>query len=183
MDPSSSPSAADQGLHCPTCGQPYRVTKDQQRQLAGKRIHCRKCKTDFTVDANGTSTRAVPPQPPKDFGVEPKPPPAPPTFEIRLDSAPVPPPPPPPPPPSASPALQGNTTGRLGYKVVVVTTGQAGCCRSVQSLDVEVEKACNFMAAQGYVLVTAYPENITVCAGCSNDTKRASFLVFARQER
>jgi hypothetical protein len=68
----------------------------------------------------------------------------------------------------------------MNYRVVVVTTGNAGCCSQPPPLNAEVEKACNHMATQGYVLVSAYPENVNVCAGCSNQTKRASFLIFAR---
>ena len=67
----------------------------------------------------------------------------------------------------------------MTYRVIVVTTGQGGCCGTPPPLNAEVERTCNEMARQGYKLVTAYPENVTVCQGCGNQTKRASFLIFA----
>jgi len=65
----------------------------------------------------------------------------------------------------------------MRYKVVLVTT-RTDCCSTSPSLNQEVENACNQLAAQGYVLVSAYPENIREC----NNVKRAVFLIFARPE-
>jgi len=68
----------------------------------------------------------------------------------------------------------------MRYSVLVVTTGESGCCQPAPSLNIEVEKACNKMAAQGWVLVAAYPEDVSVCEGCGTSTRRASFLIFGR---
>ena len=65
----------------------------------------------------------------------------------------------------------------MRYKVVVVTT-QTDCCSNAKSLDSEVENACNRLASQGYVLITAYPENVKEC----NNIKRAVFLIFVHPE-
>lgn len=65
----------------------------------------------------------------------------------------------------------------MNYKVIVVTT-RSTCCSAAPSLKAEVETACNKLAAEGYVLVTAHPENVREC----NNVKRAVFMIFARPE-
>ena len=67
---------------------------------------------------------------------------------------------------------------QMKYKVVVVST-RNDCCNSSPGLDHEVQDACNHMASRGYVLVTAYPENVK---DCCNQVKRAVFLIFAHPE-
>ena len=69
----------------------------------------------------------------------------------------------------------------MQYKVIVVTAGQASCCGTPPTLDQEVEDACNQMAADGWILVAAYPEAVNVCEGCVSQTKRASFLIFGHE--
>ena len=51
----------------------------------------------------------------------------------------------------------------MQYKVLVVSTGSGSACNAPPPLNAEVEKACNQMGQQGWQLVTAYAENVTVC--------------------
>ncbi len=70
----------------------------------------------------------------------------------------------------------------MKYRVVVVTTKtQSGACQKTPpSLSAEVENACNDMAAKGWVLASAYPENVAVTVCCNNQMQRASFLIFSK---
>jgi hypothetical protein len=66
----------------------------------------------------------------------------------------------------------------MSYKVCVVTTKSGSCCTPAPELDEEVERTCNHLGERGWVLVSAYPENVREC----NNVKRAAFLIFARPE-
>jgi len=72
----------------------------------------------------------------------------------------------------------------MKYKVIVVTTkAQTGCCQTAPSLNQEVENVCNDMGAKGWLLASAYPENISVNVCCNNQIQRASFLIFSKETR
>ena len=58
----------------------------------------------------------------------------------------------------------------MTYKVVVVS---GECCSPLS--DAKIQKVCNDMAAGGYVLVAAFPENVQSCGR----GQRATFLIFA----
>lgn len=62
----------------------------------------------------------------------------------------------------------------MNYKVVVVTTKDS-CCSETFMND-EVERTCNAMASQGYVLVNLWESNVKTCGA----SKHAICLVFAR---
>lgn len=62
----------------------------------------------------------------------------------------------------------------MQYRVIVVTTKDA-CCSSTFIND-EVERNCNAMAAQGFVLVNLWHSNVQVCGGA----KQAICLIFVR---
>lgn len=67
----------------------------------------------------------------------------------------------------------------MDYKVVVVQTEGGCCCKQSGSLDDEIERACNRMAASGYVLVAAYPDTVSQIGSCQNQVRRVVFLIFA----
>lgn len=58
----------------------------------------------------------------------------------------------------------------MSYRVVVVTSE---CCSPLSN--VKIQNACNEMAAGGFVLVAAFPDNVQSCGG----GQRATFLIFA----
>ena len=60
----------------------------------------------------------------------------------------------------------------MKYSVVVA---KSGCCSPLSNRT--IEEVCNDMAASGYVLIAAFPENINTC--CCGQTERAVFLIFA----
>jgi hypothetical protein len=66
----------------------------------------------------------------------------------------------------------------MHYKVLVITT-QTACCSETR-LSAEVEHACNSMAQQGYVLVSAHPTSVSGVECCTYGMKPGSFLIFAR---
>lgn len=62
----------------------------------------------------------------------------------------------------------------MEYKVVVVTSKEAGCSQT--PINAEVEQTCNSMASQGFVLVNFWESHVQICGG----QKFAICLVFVR---
>ena len=62
----------------------------------------------------------------------------------------------------------------MQYRVVVVSPKES--CGSSTFINDEVEKACNSMADQGYVLVNFWESRVAVCGG----SKHAICLIFVR---
>jgi len=62
----------------------------------------------------------------------------------------------------------------MQYRVIIVSP-QKSCCSSTFIND-EVEKACNSMADQGYVLVNFWESRVTDCGGSTH----AICLIFVR---
>lgn len=62
----------------------------------------------------------------------------------------------------------------MQYKCVVVTTKES--CGSETFINHEVEKTCNTMASEGYVLVNFWESQVARCGG----KKFAICLVFVR---
>lgn len=63
------------------------------------------------------------------------------------------------------------------YKVVVVSESTSGC-GNVKSIDTQIENEANKWSKNGYVLVTAYQQNVS---GCGNQNSVGAVLIFAKQ--
>jgi hypothetical protein len=62
----------------------------------------------------------------------------------------------------------------MQYRVVVVTTKKSLCSETF--MNEELEKTCNSMGGQGYVLVHMYDSHVRTCGGAEH----AKCLVFAK---
>lgn len=64
----------------------------------------------------------------------------------------------------------------MQYQVVVVH--EKSGCGGPSSIDTEIQRECNRWASQGFVLVTAYNQQVSVCAGSAV----GAVLIFAKQQ-
>ena len=64
----------------------------------------------------------------------------------------------------------------MEYKVVVVS--ESNQCGATSSIGETIEKEANRWSSQGYVLVTAYQQQV---AKCGNQSAVGAVLIFARR--
>lgn len=66
----------------------------------------------------------------------------------------------------------------MNYKVIVVSENNV-CCGKSTGIGEAIERESNRWASQGYVLVTAYQQQV---GKCGNNTEVGAVLIFAKRK-